>query len=141
MLYRKDTCIIFRRNYYRAPEIRTNCFPNVGSRFRQRSRAILKHAAEMRPEALNQVDKGWLGAPLVLNDSGRLIDNPALAINLAFRLPVFQSGKVRAIEDLKHGLVNEYCVVDSPISKRTLRCRFSDCVALLGSSRWANFID
>ena len=46
---------------------------------------------------------------------GRLAAHPIEPINLVLRSPVFQSAKIRDIGDLDHGLVNERCVIDSPI--------------------------
>ena len=90
-------------------------FPTVESRPRQRPRTTPKHDEAMWAESSEQVNKGRLRGPLVFNDSGKLIDNPNLSINLTFRFPVSQIDKARDIEDLKRGLVNEFFVIDSPI--------------------------
>ena len=90
-------------------------FSTVRERFVTRSRVPPNHADSMWKEALGQVVRGRLGPPRKLNREGRFSDSPNEEINLVFRFPVFQSDKVRAIDDLKQGLVNEFCVIDSPI--------------------------
>ena len=59
--------------------------------------------------------KCWLAAPAELKASGRPAHLPKGGYNIAFRLGVEQAGKLRACDDLKHGLTNQACRAHTPI--------------------------
>lgn len=80
---------------------------SVTERFRHRTRPKPRAKETLWAEALEQVSRGWLGQPELLDSRGRLIESPGKKINPVFRFAVFQLDKVRAIDDLKHGLVNK----------------------------------
>ena len=64
---------------------------------------------------MDQRSKGWSAAPVELKAPGRPADLPAGGYNVAFRLGVEQAEKLRACDDLKHGLANQACRVHTPI--------------------------
>ena len=98
------------------PSDSSGIFDSVKDRFRSRSQNKPKAADLLRNEALEQVNRGWLGQPIELNNSGQSSIPRGEVFNPVFRFPVFQNDKVRAIDDLRHGLVNRFCVIDSPLT-------------------------
>ena len=86
-------------------------------RFRDRASHPAKLEAEtIWMEALEQQSLGWLDGPYDLMDNGRLALEPDTAINIAFRFPVIQPGKVRACDDCRHSTLNDFCVIATPLS-------------------------
>ena len=91
----------------------SSIFDSAPERFRERARRNPKEQIVLRKEAMGQVERGWLAPPVLLNKFGQIDAAPKSKINPVFRFPVFQSDKVRAIDDLRRGLVNRFCVIDS----------------------------
>ena len=83
-------------------------------RFRERSRGQPKAADVLRADALEQVGRCWLGAPVCLDSAGRCVSDQARVINPVFRFHVFRSDKIRDIDDLRRGLVDRFCAIDPP---------------------------
>ena len=100
---------------------RSGCFPRKGyssrlKRIRERApKSGLENANDLWKEAMCQHSKGWLAAPVELKASGRPADLPTGGYNIAFRFGVEQAEKLRACDDLKHGLTNQACRVHTPI--------------------------
>ena len=92
-------------------------FEEAENRFRSRaSQQPPKEAERVWAEAIEQRDCGWLDGPFDLTDSGRIANDPLSPVNIAFRFPVIQPGKVRACDDCRHSTLNDFCVVATPIS-------------------------
>ena len=91
-------------------------FESAEDRFRERApKSGWKNANDLWKEAMDQHAKGWLAAPVELKASGRPADLPTGGYNIAFRFGVEQAEKLRACDDLKHGLANQACRVHTPI--------------------------
>ena len=91
-------------------------FATAEARFRERApKSGWENAADLWTEAMGQHAKGWLASPVILAESGRPADLPSGGYNIAFRFGVEQAEKLRACDDLKHGLTNQACRVHTPI--------------------------
>ena len=66
-----------------------------------------ENAESLWKEATGQKSKGWMPDPIPLTASGRPIDQPTGGYNIVFRFGVEQAEKLRACDDLKHGLTNK----------------------------------
>ena len=64
---------------------------------------------------MDQHAKGWLGAPVELKASGRPADLRSGGCDIVFRLGAEQAEKLRACDDLKHGLTNQERRARTPI--------------------------
>ena len=71
----------------------------------------MKNASLMWPDALEQVEKGWLRQPVELAHSGQPDVFPRRGSNIAFRFGAEQAAKLRACDDLKHGQTTTACAV------------------------------
>lgn len=91
-------------------------YKTAEARFRERApKSGWKNAEALWKEAMEQHSMGWLAAPVPLNDSGRPTDQPSGNYNIVFRFGVEQADKLRACDDLKHGLTNKACQIMTPI--------------------------
>ena len=88
----------------------------AGERFKARSKRSPKLAPTLWKEMMDQVDKGWLQEPKLLNEKGRFVDSPDKPLNNAFRFAVVQGEKVRAVDDLRASLTNKACSAVTPIT-------------------------
>ena len=86
------------------------------SRFASRAARTPPQADLLWSEAMDQVARGWLDSPRLLNRSGAFADDLNAPLNVAFRFAVAQSSKVRACEDLKDSLTNRLCAAETPIA-------------------------
>ena len=87
------------------------------ARFRARApRANSRPTQDLRGEAISQVSKGWLEAPLPLEDNGNIRDSSGEKINIAFRIGVSQTDKLMGCDDFKDALTNKRCRVSAPIT-------------------------
>ena len=84
-------------------------------RFRPRAQGISIRSESLRAEAIDQVDRGWLACPKLLDPNGRFRNDSNRLINVVSRFPAVRPGKIRAIDDLKQGLANQFCRIDTPI--------------------------
>ena len=92
-------------------------FNQSSRRFQERSRISAKiESSAIWNEIIEQRDQGWVTGPFEFNDNGRLADDPGTPVNVAFRFPVVQPGKVRAVDDCRHSTLNEYTIINTPIS-------------------------
>ena len=91
-------------------------FRTAEARFRERAtKSGMENAGPLCEGALEQVGKGWLCAPVELAPSGQPEGFPKYGFNVTFRFGVEQAAKLRACDDLKHGLTNTACAVRTPI--------------------------
>ena len=86
------------------------------AKFKTRSARKPPHAEALWLEATEQVAKGWLAAPRILNREGRFADAPNFPLINAFRFAVLQNEKIRACDDLLASGTNSSCSVLSPIT-------------------------
>ena len=95
-------------------------FTDAASRFdtRAKSSGWIRGDA-LWTEALSQVEKGWLDAPIPLVSSAGSLYLGADRVNAAFRFAVIQMDNVRACDDLKYGCVNLACATRTPITLPT----------------------
>ena len=92
-------------------------FASSPGRFKIRDpRAISRHADQLWGEALKQVQEGWLTPPDPLNHNGHFLEHPREECNIAFRLGVEQTDKLRGCDDLKGSLTNTDCTIRTPIA-------------------------
>ena len=84
------------------------------TRLRESARGAPNESESLRAEALGETDRGRSGRPLRLNHHGFTDGDPGRKINPVLRFPSFRNCKIRAIDDLRHGVVRKFCVVDSP---------------------------
>ena len=84
-------------------------------RFNQMTKFTPTQASALWDEATDQVSRGRSGPSQALESRGNIIHCTGVPSNLVCRPPLFRSDVVRAIDDLKHGRVNERFVADSPI--------------------------
>ena len=59
---------------------------------------------------------GWLAHPRPIGQDGRLVDHPMVECNIAFRLGVAKSDRLRGRDDLRDALTNTECTVRTPIT-------------------------
>ena len=89
-------------------------------RFQTRARASgVLNAQLLWNEAMTQVDKGWLAAPLPVDPKGNVATYNKGEVVVAFRFGVDQLDKVRPCDDLKYSTTNQYCTVWTPIKLPT----------------------
>ena len=72
-------------------------------------------AAELRKEACDQSDKGWVAQPCPVGEQGSTLTYREKGIGAAFRFAVIQGDKIRAFGDLRHFLTNRACDVLTPV--------------------------
>ena len=84
-------------------------------RFRAREhRANSRSSHDLRGEAMKQVDKRRRGPPEPLDGNGNFRDSPNERTNIAFRLGVPQTDKLRGRDDFKDALTYRRCQVGAP---------------------------
>ena len=86
------------------------------SRFACRASRPPPQADVLWSDTIDQVERGRMGPPRVLNRSGRFSDDLNDPINVAFRFAVAQTSKVRDCDDLKDSLGNRLCALGAPIA-------------------------
>ena len=87
---------------------------------------------------MEHVEKGWLGTPVELDDSGRPAGFRPRGYNVAARFGAEQAAKVRACDDLKRFLANSACDVLTPIQLASWGRLSQMCRRCCGSGRdWA----
>ena len=90
------------------------------TRFQTRARASgALNASVLWTEAMAQVDKGWLGPPLPIDQTGNVANWTKGKTVIAFRFGVDQMDKLRSCDDLKYSTTNMYCTVWTPIKLPT----------------------
>ena len=88
-------------------------------RFQERSQnSGFKNAEPLWPDALNQVQEGWLSDPIPILPSGDVVGFSVGEANLAFRFGVDLNEKLRACDDLRHNMVNLATTILNPIPYR-----------------------
>ena len=93
---------------------------NNSQRFQTRAKGSgYLNAQLLWDEAMTQVDKGWLGQPVPLDELGHCDSVELPGPVVAFRFGVDQLDKVRSRDDLKYPTANEYCTVWTPIKLPT----------------------
>ena len=78
-------------------------FLSAPNRFRSWRRARCQHQVFIWEEADSQVASGWAGKPIPPTDDGRLVKEPIRPVNPVYRYPSAHPGKIRRVDDLKHG--------------------------------------
>ena len=102
-----------------APDLST-IWNETATRYLTRAKGSgLPHADHLWTEAMGQVQKGWLPAPLPINADGQCPDAAIGPVNISFRFDVGQMEKLRACDDLKYGTANLFCSVWTPIKLPT----------------------
>ena len=90
------------------------------TRFQLRARASgALNADFLWKEAMTQVEKGWLGPPLPIDQDGNVRTYANNGAVIAFRFGIDQQDKIRSCDDLKYSTTNEYCTVGTPIKLPT----------------------
>lgn len=85
-------------------------------RFKQRATAAIPNRdAELRKEASDQSDKGWLSPPFPVDTHGRTLTSRGKGYDAAFCFPAIQGDKVRGCDYLIRSLANRDCAVLTPI--------------------------
>ena len=95
---------------------RSALFESASARFKERA-AKSGHATahQLWGEAVQQVKKGWLCPPDLLDSAGKPRNSPSSRYNIAFRFGAKQDAELRACDDLKHSLANRCCWNKTPI--------------------------
>ena len=114
---------------------------DAAERFALRARCSgFAHQDGLWPEALSQVERGWLTDPLPLGESGGMMSVETGDSNVTFRFAALQMDKVRACGDFKYGRVNLARTVRTPITLPTWDHIGQLCLGVLGSDvDWAFF--
>ena len=96
-------------------------------------------ADKLWSEAIDQVARGWLDPPRLLNRSGQFANDLNIPLNVAFRSAVAQTSKVRACDDLKDSLANRLRTVETPITLPgwDLLAAMSLFISSLSTKDWA----
>ena len=102
-----------------APDL-SKLWDETAIRYQTRAKgSVWPNADHLWTEALGQVRKGWLSAPLPINANGQCPDAAIGPINISFRFAVDQMNKLRACDDLKYGTTNLFCSVWAPVKLPT----------------------
>ena len=84
--------------------------------------------------------KGWISDPVPLTASGRPIGPPGGNYNIVSRFGAEQADKLRACDDLKHGLTTKACRIKTPIKLVSRRHVSQLCRSYASDGRdWALF--
>ena len=86
-------------------------------RFQPRApHAVSRHATPLWREALEQVEAGWLTAPVPLSANGDLLEQKEEKCNIVFRFGSLQADKLRGCDDLRDSMTITACTIRTPIT-------------------------
>ena len=103
-----------------APEVKdpdevSTIFETCRSRFGTRAQISGCKFADLHwADAMTLVASGWLAQPCPFGQSGAILNADSESVNVDFRLSAVQPYKTRTCGDLKYGLANRRCVMDTP---------------------------